>query len=170
LHNIKASIAVAKIFKIDFAKIVEAIKNFKVLSHRLEFVGTYRGIKFYNDSLSTIPEATIAAIDALGKDISTIILGGYDRGLNFSKLADRISKSNIKTIILFPDTGKKIWEAIDKNSIQPFFVDNMRTAIEVAYKYTSKGKICLLSPASASFGLFKNYKERGDLFKKYVKR
>lgn len=169
-----AAKAVGKLFKIPEKTILKAIKTFKGLPHRLELVGKFRGITFYNDALSTIPETTIAALDSLGDNVETIFLGGYDRGLDFKNLAKRVIKSKIKNVILFPTTGKIIWQTISGDRISAklpkhFFVDSMRDAVKLAYQHTGKGKIALLSCASTSFSLFRDYKEKGNLFKKYVK-
>jgi len=169
--NRAAAEAVAKIFKVSMPK------KLKSLPHRLEYVGKFRGIEFYNDSLSTVPETTIEALDFLGNKVQTLILGGFDRGLDFKKLAKRITESHVKTLILFPSTGKRIWLALRLASLaqgkrppKHFFVHDMKNAIRLSYQYTQKEKICLLSPASPSFGIFKDYTERGDLFKKFVKK
>ena len=174
LQNVMTAIKVGEIFKIKKEKIKKAVENFKPLSHRLELVGTFKGITFYNDALSTIPETAIAALDTLGDRVETIFLGGFDRNISFEKLAKRVLKSKIKNVILFPTTGKKIWQEIGKQSKnkrlpRPFFTDNMQDAVKIAYKNTQKGKIALLSCASTSFSIFRDYEEKGNLFKKFVK-
>jgi len=174
LFNIAAAIETAKIFKIPKEKTLEALKKFKPLEHRLEKAGTYFGITFYNDSLSTIEQSAIAALEALGPNVETIMLGGFDRGLTFKNLAEKILESNLKNLILFPETGQKIWDEVKKQTKgktppQAFFTNNMADAIKIAYKNTSKRKICLMSCASTSFNLFRDYREKGELFKKYAK-
>lgn len=174
--NIAAAIEIARLFKIPIKSIKKSLQTFKTLPHRLEFVGEFKKIKFYNDSLSTIPQATIFALNNLGNNVETLILGGKDRGVDFEELVREILKRKVKNIILFPDSGIRILEELlretkkRKNKLPfIFFTDNMREAVKISYLKTNPGKICLLSPASPSFSCFKDYKERGNLFKKYIK-
>lgn len=163
---------IAKMFGIKKDEVIAEIKKFKPLTHRLEYVGKYKEITFYNDSAATIPEATISAIKKLGKDLDSIIVGGVDKGFDLKELSKEIINSNIKNVILFPETGKKIKNEIikSKKKINIFESDNMKKAVEICFRETKKGKTCLLSPAASSFNMFTNYKQRGELFKKYVKK
>ena len=174
LQNVLAAVAVGKILGVSRETIAEAVHGFQPLEHRFERVGTYQGITFYNASIATVPQATIEHLNALGEDVQTVLLGGYDRHLDFSALGDRIITSQVRTLILFPTTGQRIWEAVRLHEgtratrLQPFFVHDMEEAVHLAYLHTEAGKICLHSPASPSFGLFRDYRERGKLFKHYV--
>lgn len=173
-ENIMAAVSVALLFRVPLQKIRQALKKFQPLEHRLEFVGRYRGIDFYNDSISTLPQSTIHALKALGSRVETLLLGGYDRGIDFSPLVHFLKNTQVNYLILFPTTGAKIWQIIKKqlpqnNWPQKYFVRSMKKAIKIAFQLTSPGKICLLSPASASFGLFQDYRDRGNQFKKFVR-
>jgi len=178
LYNIMAAVISTKLLGVSSATIRKAVKGFKPLLHRLEFVGKFRGIEFYNDSLATIPEATILGIQTFKDKLGTLILGGYDAKQNFKTLARAILKTGIENLIFFPTTGQRIWKEILKENkvskknfenLKPYFVDNMKNAISIAFSQTRKGRVCLLSCACPSFGVFKDYKERGELFKKFVK-
>ena len=153
--------------------IEKTLKNFQYLPHRLELVGVFQGITFYNDSLATIPQATIAALDLLGSRVETLIAGGFDRGIDFRPLAEGIWRSRVKTVILFPESGKRIIKEVTASEkgggIKYFAARNMREAISLAFLHTKTGKICLLSPASPSFGLFRDYRDRGNAYKRAVK-
>ncbi len=172
--DLAAAVMTAKIVGISEKNIFKALRNFKNLPHRLEYMGIFRGIKFYDDSASTIPESTIFALNVLGKEVQTIMLGGWERKkMSFKNLAKRILKSRIKNVILFPTTGQKIWQEIKRqrgrSSLRHFYADSMPEAVKIAYQNTKKGKICLLSCASASFSIFRDYVARGNLFQKYVR-
>jgi len=175
LINVAAAVAAARLAGVPAPKIAPAVRNFQPLEHRLEHVGAYGGVTYYNDSIATVPEATIAALDALGNDVETVLLGGMDRGLDFTGLAMRLLGSSIKTVILFPPSGVRIWNAISEQATtisalpQHFFANTMEEAVRIAQAQTGKGKICLLSPASPSFGLFRDYRERGEAFKRLVR-
>ena len=176
LLNVLAAVAVGKLLGVPTDTIAHALRHFQPLEHRLELVGTYHGITFYNAAIATVPQATIAHLEALGPQVQTVLLGGYDRHLDFSALGERLASSQVKTLILFPTTGQRIWEAVCRRRKpaaalpQAFFVHDMEEAVRLAYRHTETGKVCLLSPASPSFGLFRDYQERGSLFKHYVKQ
>lgn len=171
-ENILAAVSAASALGVSPEVIAQAITPFQSLPHRLEYVGEFLGIRFYNDSLATIPQATIHALSALGPDASTLIAGGYDRHLDFAELGAYLRRHPIKTLILFPDTGEKIWEAIGQvqaGTITRFMVHTMQEAVRLAYDNTPRGAICLLSPGSASYNLFRDYADRGDQFKHWVR-
>ena len=167
-NTIAAAIAVSKMFGLTEKEIKKSIDEFKTLDSRIEFLGNFNGINFYNDSLATIPEATIFALNEL-KNVDTLILGGLDRGIKFNKLTEEIKNKKIKNIILFPNTDKKIYKDLKNENINFFFTDSMKEAVLFAKKNTKKGSICLLSPAAPSYNLFKDYKDRANQFKKYLK-
>jgi len=158
---------VAKILKIDEKEVEKAFSDFQGLPHREEYIGNYRGIYFYNDSAATIPEATIHAIDNL-KGVQTIILGGSEKGADIKSLIEKIKESSTQNIIIFKGTPSELTEEIKKTSKTVFLASNMEEAVRCCFDNTDEGKKCLLSPGFASFNMFKNYKERGELFKKYV--
>lgn len=167
LENIRAAITVAKIFNVSDPIIKKTVATFKGLPHRLECIGEFRGITFYDDAISTTPESTIAAIQAL-PNIGTILLGGEDRGYDFSKLEKEIKKHRIGNVVLFPKSGYRIFKSDKKlNTIK---TSSMEEAVKFAYRYTPRGTLCLLSTASPSYSLWKNFEEKGDEFRYWVKK
>lgn len=167
--NIQVAAAIAYAYKINGEDFKQAIASFQPLPHRLEYIGTFRGIKFYNDSIATAQEAVINAIKALG-DVDTIILGGMDRGLDYHPLVDYIRSTNIRNVILLPATNKRFQQTFDEGEYSQNLVHakDMHEAVEQAYAITAAGKSCLLSPAAASYGFYKNFEERGEDFKNLV--
>ena len=169
--NVKAAVTVGKILNIPDNTIANAIKEFKPLPHRLEKVGTFNSIAFYDDAISTTPQSAIQAINALG-NVGTIFLGGQDRNFNFEQLAKTIIDAGIQNLVLFPETGGKIFAEIQKISQEQFTIletRDMQEAVAFAYKVTPSGTSCLLSTASPSFTVWKNFEEKGNLFKKIVR-
>ena len=165
--NIEAALAVAHVLKISDKITKRAIKNFQPLSHRLELVGKFKGIKFYDDAISTTPQSTIAALEAI-PNVKTIFLGGEDRGYDFLQLEKELGKYKIENIVLFPESGKRILKS--KKNFRILETKSMKKAVEFAYKYTPKGSACLLSTASPSYSLWKNFEEKGDEFKKAIRK
>jgi UDP-N-acetylmuramoylalanine--D-glutamate ligase len=174
LQNALAAITCGVALGGSSAQIREGLRSFKPLEHRLEFVATRHGISFYNDSLATIPEALVHALVALGDSVETIIAGGFDRGVDMSPVGPALAASQVKNLILFPTTGEKIWDAAVAAAPQRDYrrvdVQSMQEAVQAAYDLTPEGKICVMSPASSSFSVFKDYRDRGEQFREAVRR
>ena len=168
LNNIMFAVTVAKIMNLDLSKVQQTIYKFEPLPHRMEFVGEFDGVKYYNDSIATIPASTINGIETL-KEVNTLIVGGKDRGIDYTEFAEFLGKTNIEHLICLPDTGWKIADMVINENMEKFIVKDMYEAVKFAKQVTKKGSICLLSPAASSYGFFKNFQERGNLFKELVK-
>ncbi len=173
-QNVIAATAVAKILKVPKFTIVGVLSTFKGLIHRLELIREVSLVKFYNDSFSTTPETTIAAIKAIdGSKI--LILGGSSKNSDFSKLAKIITeRSDIKAIVLIGQEATKIKEAINRRD--PYSgklvegAQNMETIVTISYQLARPGDSVVLSPACASLDMFKNYQDRGVQFTNCVKK
>lgn len=151
-------------------KVLDAITYFTGLPHRLEYVCENKGVIFYNDSISTIPESAMAAVKAL-KNVDTIILGGFDRGLDYSELAVFLSESRVRNFIFMGKAGERMMTLFtDRNDGEFCFVDSLQAAVDRAICCTAQNSICLLSPAAASYDRFKNFEHRGDMYKEMVAR
>jgi len=170
--NIELALAVSRLFDISENEYFQSVKSFQPLPHRLENIGTFHEITFFDDAISTTPESTIAALNAI-ENVETIFLGGEDRGYDFHQLGVELQKYHIQNIVLFPDTGAKIEliiNELDDYHPQIFHTSEMKEAVAFAYKNTKNGTICLLSTASPSYSVWKNFIEKGTLFQTFVKQ
>ncbi len=176
-ENLACAVEVAKQFNISDAKIAQAVKNFKGLEGRLQYIKTVKGVKIYNDNNATTPEATMAGIEALsiipkdkkfGKKI-ILICGGADKKLDLNSFVKAVNKY-CKTIVMIPGTGTDNLITNHKLGITNEVCKDLREAVSKAFKNVKRGDIVLFSPAFASFGMFNNEYERGDLFMKIIKR
>lgn len=146
----------------------EALMRFRSLPHRLEYVGEVNGIRFYNDSISTIPQAAIAAVEAVGQ-VDTLLLGGMDRGIDYTSLRVLFERSEVRHFLFTGQAGRRMMalaEAVEGKTFA--FFEQFEEMVEAAFRLTAAGKVCLLSPAAPSYDAFKNFEERGDVFKKLV--
>ena len=194
LNNILFIFAIAKIMNLSIEKMLQSIAEFKPLEHRMEFVANINGVDFYNDSISTIPAATINAVNSLEKikHVNTLIVGGKDRGVNLEDLYKFLLSCRVNNIICLPKTGEFIYEylkvnlkntsekdnilfvhddqmSIKNNLIERVVkVETIQEAVRVAKEITKNGTICLLSPAASSYGYFKNFEDRGKQYKDEV--
>jgi UDP-N-acetylmuramoyl-L-alanine---L-glutamate ligase len=169
--NLCAALAVAKTLRIDLAAALDTTGDFRGLPHRQQELGENSHILFVDDSISTIPESTIAALAVYaGRDI-TLIVGGYDRGIDYGKLADTLSSGAAKAIICLGDSGRRIYDqtriALDKRgslTCPMHLAQSMEDAVSYATQVTPPGGVVLLSPAAPSYGYYRDYIERGRDF------
>ncbi len=176
LYNIGAAYGVCRQYGVSDEQFVEALFTFSPLPHRLQKVGVYGGVTYYDDSISTACETAIGALNALsGQGVGSILLGGMDRGIDYESLCRYLMacpQDNPRYLILMPDSGLRIGAELKKMGFAPerlIQTDGLKDAVARAKELTPKGSVCLLSPASASYGFFKNFEERGDQFQKYVR-
>lgn len=152
----------------------KAISEFKGVHHRLEFVRDIDGVKWYNDSASSSPTRTIAGINAFNEEL-TLITGGYDKNLDYTPMAKPIV-DKVKTLLLIGQTSEKIYNAVkqemhNQNKIVEIYkCDSLEECVDIANELTRPGEVVLFSPGSASFDMFKNAYQRGDIFKELVNK
>ncbi len=168
LSNISAAATVAKLFKIPSLSIKKTLKNFKGIEGRLEFIRKIKGVKYYNDTTATTPEAAIAALKSFSRDKVILIAGGADKNLNFKKFAKEVL-DRVKKLILLPGTATKKIKKEIKTENFAIEINNMKEAVKKAIEMAERGDIVLLSPGCASFGLFQHEFDRGKQFKTRVK-
>lgn len=166
-YNTMAAGIAAATLGIRKEKIREAVKNFHSLEHRMEFVAMVRGVEFINDSKATNVNSTWFALESMNKP-TVLVLGGTDKGNDYGLIAELV-KEKVKAIVCMGADNKKIVEAF--KDIVPVIVetDSAKKAVNASFKLSAKGDVVLLSPACASFDLFKNYEDRGTQFKNAVK-
>jgi len=170
LSNLAGAIKIAKFLGVGNKSIKEAIKTFKPLEHRLELVSKKDGIRWYNDSIATTPESTIVALEAFTQN-KILIAGGYDKGISFDGLCEKIKEfsDGIKAVILIGQTSEKIAEAID-GAVEVIKFDSLEQAVKQASQLAKPGDAVLLSPACASYDMFDNFQQRGEIFRELIKQ
>ena len=166
--NILAAISASQTLGFDDYKAIQTAIEFKGLNHRLQFVKQIDDVKYYNDSISTIPQATLAALDSL-KDVSVLILGGMDRGIDYSIITQVVSKYNVKNIAFVGKAGKRMYDIISqKYKVNAFISNDWHAIVEFCKANAKPHSSVLLSPAASSYDQFKNFEYRGHFFEELL--
>ena len=167
-ENIMAAAAMTKSYGVPDDIIRNAIRKFRAVEHRIEYVATKKGVKYYNDSKGTNTDAAIKAIDAM-PGTTVLIGGGYDKDADFSQWVSHFP-GKVRKLVLIGQTAEKIAKTCDGINFSDYcFADSLEEAVKICAETAQEGDCCLLSPACASWGMFKCYQQRGDMFKDYVK-
>ena len=162
-----AAVAIATELGVPLETIQKAVKAFKAVEHRIEFVAEKAGVKYYNDSKGTNPDAAIQAIKAMpGPTI--LIAGGYDKDSEYDQWIESFD-GKVRYMVLLGQTREKIARCAARHDFtNVMYAEDMQEAVKVCASYANSGDYVLLSPACASWGMFKNYEERGRIFKECV--
>jgi UDP-N-acetylmuramoylalanine--D-glutamate ligase len=182
-QNIKAALLACDAYGVDYRELVPYLYTFKPLEHRLELVGTFGGVTFVNDSISTIPQAAISACQALGR-VDFLLLGGFDRGIDYQPLADYLKAHPVPHLLFTGKAGERMMELITGDGVstgsttcytkvpepvegpsQLVHYSSMEEAFAYLAAHAQPGDVCLLSPAASSYDQYKNFEERGAKFK-----
>lgn len=175
-HNyfdIGVAYGVCSILGMDDQVFARGLKTYEPLPHRLQYIGEREGVKYYDDSISTICDTTIQALKTL-KDTDTVLIGGMDRGIDYRELIEYLSDCPVPHIILMEATGKRIYQEIHKyypefkNRARLILAEHLEDGVKRARQITRPGTSCVLSPAAASYGIFRNFEERGETFSRLV--
>ena len=170
-RNVKAALCACKSYGLSIENLISHLYTFKSLEHRQEFVGVFNGVKFFNDSISTIPQATIAALQTI-KNVNFLLLGGFDRGIDYEPLVTYLKDNVLPCILITGQAGQtinaKLQEAGYKGNVLEY--TDMESAFEIIGNLAKNGDVCLLSPAAASYDRYKNFEERGRVFKELAKK
>lgn len=172
LQNVLAAVCLAAAIGIPSSVVKKAVKKFRGIANRLELIRESRGIKFYNDTTATTPDAVIAALRALNRPGKIVLIaGGADKNLEFNEIAKEIKRQKIRLILFSGRATEKLTAELDKIHYHPAHepIRDMKSAVNLAVSLTGRGDIILLSPGAASFGIFQNEFDRGRQFVKIVK-
>ncbi|QRG86163.1 UDP-N-acetylmuramoyl-L-alanine--D-glutamate ligase [Bulleidia sp. zg-1006] len=167
-QNMAIAVAIAMELGMHRKAIEQGLKEFEPLEHRLEYIGEYKGIHYVNDSISTIGQSCIQAIESLPL-VQTILIGGMDRGIDYQVLENYIQTHPMYYYIFMYATGKRILSELGKKEKNFYAVETLKEAVSLAKKITNQGRMILLSPAASSYDAFKNFEDRGHQFKEMVK-
>ena len=165
--NVKAALCAIYAFGIPVDEVIPHLYTFQPLEHRQELVGTFGGVTFYNDSISTIPQAAIAALQTI-KNVTFLLLGGFDREIDYTPLIEFLTQNPVKHILYTGKAGNRMFEMLQNADYQGNIKNfkDLNEAFEIIKSLSKPGDVCLLSPAAASYDQYKNFEERGRLFKK----
>lgn len=170
MYNIGIVYDICRRMGVGGDEFIGSLKTYKPLPHRLEYIGSINGCRYYDDSISTICETTVQALMSV-ENVQTVIIGGMDRGIDYSPLCEYLKRNPPENIILMYDTGKRIYESLKDDIPERLIVaEDLEDAVKKAVGAAKPGYSCVLSPAAASYGFFKNFEERGEKFREYVEK
>lgn len=167
MENAMAAIAIAHVFGVPMDSILKSVREFKAVEHRIEFVAEKNGVRYYNDSKGTNVDAAIKGIKAMNRP-TYLIGGGYDKGSDYDEWIEAFD-GKVKKLVLIGATRHKIAECAKKHGFNDYeFAESFKDAFDICAENAKEGDCVLLSPACASWGMFDNYEQRGNIFKEYV--